>query len=74
MTQAHYEETPTCSHPETFLSHCARHHLAGELGVAPDELEYCGVQEGRGYFLIMFTVDKPGSELDRSTRSVRVDL
>ena len=74
MTQTHHEDTPTRPHPETFLSHCARHHLAEELGVAPDEMEYCGVQEGLGYFLIMFTVDKPGDDLHRTTRFVRVDL
>lgn len=61
-------------HPETVLSHCARLHLAEELGVAPDELEYVGPQEGLGYLLIMFTVDKPGDDLHRTTRSVRVDL
>jgi hypothetical protein len=74
MATREMNEPPTCHHPETFLSHCARLHLAGELGVQADELEYCGVQEGLGYFLVMFTVDLPGSDLHRSTRSVRVDL
>lgn len=61
-------------HPETVLSYCARQHLAAELGVAPDELEYIGPQEGLGYVLLMFTVDRPKSPLHRTMRSVRVDL
>ena len=63
---------PFC--PETVLSHCARRHLAEELGVAPDELEYIGPQEGLGYFLLLFTVDCQGNRWHRTTRSVRVDL
>ena len=68
--------SPTAArfHPETVLSHCARQHLAGELNVAPDELEYIGPQEGMGYVLLMFTIDRPGDRLHRTTRSVRVDL
>jgi len=61
-------------YPETVLSHCARLHLADELGLAPDELEYIGPQEGLGYVLLMFTVDRPGDRLHRTTRSARVDL
>lgn len=61
-------------YPETILSFCARMHLADELGVAPDELEYIGPQEGLGYVLLMFNVDRPGSKLHQTTRSVRVDL
>ena len=59
---------------ESILSHCARLHLAGELGLAPDELDYIGPQEGLGYVLLMFNVEKPGDRLHRTTRSVRVDL
>ena len=65
---------PAPFHRETVLSFCARLHLAGELGVAPGELEYIGPQEGLGYVLLMFTVDRPGDRLHRTTRSVRVDL
>ena len=61
-------------HPETVLSFCARIHLAKELGVKPDELDYIGPQEGLGYVLLMFTVDRPGDRLHRTTRSIRVDL
>ena len=59
--------------PETVLSYCARLHLAEELGVAPEQLEYIGPQEGLGHILIMFVLNKPGDRLHRSTRSVRVD-
>ena len=58
--------------PETLLSHCARRHLAEELDVAPDELEYGGMQEGLSYRLVLFSVDKPGHPLHRTTRSVKV--
>ena len=42
------------------------------LGVAPDELEYGGLQEGLSYRLVLFSVDKPGHPLHRTTRSVKV--
>lgn len=37
MATQEMNETPTRPHPETFLSHCARLHLADELGVQADE-------------------------------------
>ena len=58
--------------PETLLSHCARLHLAEDLGVDHDELEYTGIQEGLSYRLVLFTVDRPGHPLHRTTRSVKV--
>lgn len=64
---------PATFHPETFLSFCTRLHLAQELGVAPDELEYIGVQKGLGYDLILFNVNRPGPGYGM-TMSVRVDL
>jgi hypothetical protein len=57
---------------ETILSRCARRHLAAELGIEPDELEYIGVQKGIDYDLILFNVDRPGPG-NGTTRSVRVD-
>jgi hypothetical protein len=66
--------TPTPFYPETVLSFCARLHLAKELGVKPDELAYIGPIEGSGYVLLMFNVDRPGSDLHRTTRSVKVEL
>jgi hypothetical protein len=38
-----------------------------------DELDYIGPIEGSGYVLLMFNVDRPGSDLHRTTRSVKVD-
>lgn len=64
----------TARNPDTVISFCARIHLAKELGLAPDELEYVGMQEGLDYRPVLFKVEKPGDVLDRSTRSVRVDL
>jgi len=65
--------TPAPFHPETVLSFCARLHLAKELGVKPDELDYIGPQEGLGYVLLLFNVNLPGPG-NGTTRSVRVDL
>jgi hypothetical protein len=60
--------------PETFLSFCCRLELAHELQLEPGELDYIGEQEGLGCRLFMFTVDKPGDRLHRSTRSVRMEV
>lgn len=60
--------------PETIISHCCRLHLAKELGVKPEELEYAGIQEGFGYRLLSFNVDRPGDRLHRTTRSVKVEI
>ena len=59
---------------ETIISFCGRLHLCSQLNVKQDELVFIGPQEGLGYVLILFNVDRPGDRLHRSTRSVRVDL
>ena len=48
------------------------HRLVEELNLDPDELEYGGLQEGFSYRLVLFTVDRPGHPLHRTTRSVKV--
>lgn len=58
--------------PETILSFCARLRLSAELGLEPGELRYDGMMCGPDYRLILFTVEKAGSELNHTTRSVRI--
>ena len=57
--------------PSTTIAQ-ARERLAQELGLAPDDLEYVGPQEGLGYTLVLFNVNRPGPG-NHTTRSVRVD-
>ena len=57
--------------PKTIISRC-RLQLAKELAVEPEELRLCGNMYGPDYRLILFTVEKPGSPLNHSTRSVKV--
>ena len=52
----------------------ARHKLAKELSLEPAELVYNGIQEGLGYDLAVFTVNCPGNDLHRTSRSVRLPL
>jgi hypothetical protein len=51
----------------------ARLRLAKELNLEPGELRLCGNMYGPDYRLILFTVEKPGSALNRTTRSVKVN-
>ena len=51
----------------------ARHKLAKELGLNPIELYYIGPQEGIGYTLLLFNVNRPGPG-NGTTRSVRLPL
>jgi hypothetical protein len=47
--------------------------LAMELGIEPEELQYIGVQWCTGGLkLALFNILKPGHQLHRSTRSVRI--
>lgn len=63
---------PAPFHPETALSSIARRQLAEELGVAPEELEFIGVQEGLSFDLILFNVLREGQGY-KTTRAVRID-
>ena len=53
----------------------AQSRLAAELGLAPQELSFHGVNEFTpGERLLYFNVDKPGHALHHSTRSIRVGI